>query len=102
MLFSGHEYLEDNRKFNFFIDPKNTYLSKPLLRWAAPTTLFWERKHNVFLRYNDVQLQKSLNALSPMHALAIMRRLKDENAHLNYLNLEDAIKDKYKILKDLQ
>nr|ELR5113508.1 hydroxyacylglutathione hydrolase [Providencia stuartii] len=90
LICCAHEYTQSNLKFAHHIWPDNLQISKyqqeiDLKRSknqaTVPTTLGTERKINVFLQCDNVELQKNMNinqANPPLRAIfTVLRQLKD-------------------------
>ncbi|KAI5803473.1 beta-lactamase-like protein [Peziza echinospora] len=82
-IYPGHEYTKSNVKFGLSILPK----ADPLLKLAdfckAQTetqgkfTIGDEKKHNVFMRVNDPEVQKATGKTDPVDVMGELRKLKN-------------------------
>ncbi|ETO91915.1 MAG: hydroxyacylglutathione hydrolase [Candidatus Xenolissoclinum pacificiensis L6] len=91
LMYCGHEYTYSNIIFCLSIDPSNLLLKDALIRTqeflykrlpSVPSSIGFERKANVFLRYKEDEIIKrilpeSYHIASDSDVIAEMRRLKD-------------------------
>ncbi len=86
-VWCAHEYTLKNIEFALGVDPENLHLqtryqTTQTLRQAQqptiPTTLGLEKQTNPFLRCEQIELQRAMNAHSPLQTFTRLRGLRDQ------------------------
>ncbi|KAJ1985892.1 Cytoplasmic glyoxalase II [Coemansia spiralis] len=81
-VYAGHEYTKANLRFALTVEPNNEELKEKARRCAdmkctMPSTIAEELATNPFMRVNQPDIQKAVDATDPVEVMAIVRRMKD-------------------------